>query len=51
MNNKPNNLCGIIIGLVDADHFDGGTHHPNLALLKIARFLFDNLIYLEPIEN
>ena len=26
------------IGLVDADLLDGGTRHPNLALLKIAGF-------------
>lgn len=32
------------IGLVDADLLDGGTRHPNLALLKIAGFLNDNNI-------
>lgn len=30
------------IGLVDADLLNGGTRHPNLALLKIAGFLNDN---------
>lgn len=30
------------IGLVDADLLNGGTRHPNLALLKIAGFLKDN---------
>lgn len=30
------------IGLVDADLLDGGTRHPNLALLKIAGYLYDN---------
>ena len=35
------------IGLVDADLLDGGTRHPNLALLKIAGFLKDNHIDYE----
>ena len=35
------------IGLVDADLLDNGTRHPNLALLKIAGFLFDNHIPFE----
>ncbi len=35
------------IGLVDADLLDNGTRHPNLALLKIAGFLFDNHILFE----
>ena len=39
------------IGLVDADLLDGGTRHPNLALLKIAGFLFDNSIEFELIED
>ena len=39
------------IGLVDADLLDGGTRHPNLALLKIAGFLKDNNIPFELIEN
>lgn len=30
------------IGLIDADLLDGGTRHPNLALLKIAGYLRDN---------
>ncbi len=39
------------IGLVDADLLDGGTRHPNLALLKLAGFLFDNNIHFELIES
>ena len=35
------------IGLVDADLLDNGTRHPNLALLKIAGFLYDNHIPFE----
>ena len=35
------------VGLVDADLLDGGTRHPNLALLKIAGFLHDNNIPFE----
>lgn len=35
------------IGLVDADLLDGGTRHPNLALLKIAGFLKDNNLNFE----
>lgn len=35
------------IGLVDADLLDNGTRHPNLALLKIAGFLYDNYIPFE----
>ncbi len=31
-----------IIGLVDADLLNGGTRHPNLVLLKLAGFLYDN---------
>lgn len=34
----------ILVGLVDADLLNGGTRHPNLALLKLAGFLFDNAI-------
>lgn len=30
------------VGLVDADLLDNGTRHPNLALLKIAGYLYDN---------
>lgn len=41
----------IKIGLVDADLLDGGTRHPNLALLKLAGFLKDNNIEFELIEN
>ena len=41
----------IIIGLVDADLLDNGTRHPNLALLKIAGFLFDNNVAFELIED
>ena len=32
------------IGLCDADLLDNGTRHPNLVLMKIAGFLFDNHI-------
>lgn len=39
------------IGLVDADLLDGGTRHPNLALLKIAGFLRDNNIPFELIQD
>lgn len=39
------------IGLADADLLDGGTRHPNLALLKIAGFLHDNEIAFELIED
>ena len=35
------------VGLVDADLLDNGTRHPNLALLKIAGFLYDNNISFE----
>lgn len=35
------------IGLCDADLLDNGTRHPNLALMKIAGFLFDNNILFE----
>lgn len=37
----------IVVGLVDADLLAKGTRHPNLALLKIAGFLFDNNIPFE----
>lgn len=37
-------LQNLRIGLVDADLLDGGTRHPNLALLKIAGILYDNCI-------
>lgn len=30
------------IGLVDADLLDNGTRHPNLVLLKLAGFFYDN---------
>lgn len=40
-----------VIGLVDADLLDGGTRHPNLALLKIAGFLYDNEISFELISE
>lgn len=39
------------IGLCDADLLDGGTRHPNLVLMKIAGFLFDNHILFELILN
>lgn len=39
------------IGLVDADLMDGGTRHPNLALLKIAGFLYDNGIEFQLITD
>lgn len=35
------------IGLVDADLLNGGTRHPNLALMKIAGYLYDNNISFE----
>lgn len=41
----------ITIGLVDADLLDGGTRHPNLALLKISGFLFDNKVPFELVED
>lgn len=41
----------IIIGLADADLLDGGTRHPNLALLKIAGYLNDNGVRFELIES
>ena len=37
----------MIIGLVDADLLAKGTRHPNLVLLKIAGFLYDNNIGFE----
>lgn len=39
------------IGIADADLLDGGTRHPNLALLKIAGFLHDNNIEFHLIED
>lgn len=39
------------IGLVDADLMDGGTRHPNLALLKLAGFLHDHNIEFKLIES
>lgn len=39
------------IGIVDADLLNGGTRHPNLALLKIAGFLRDNSIRYELITD
>ena len=42
---KQNNIG--IVGLVDADLLAKGTRHPNLALLKIAGFLYDNCIDFE----
>ena len=41
----------LLIGLVDADLMDGGTRHPNLAMLKIAGFLKDNNIPFELITD
>ena len=35
------------IGLCDADLLDNGTRHPNLVLMKIAGFLFDNNVLFE----
>lgn len=35
------------VGLCDADLLDNGTRHPNLVLMKIAGFLFDNHILFE----
>lgn len=51
MSKKQDNTANIKIGLVDADLLDGGTRHPNLALLKIAGFLHDNHIPFELIED
>lgn len=39
------------IGLADADLLNGGTRHPNLALLKIAGFLHDNDIKFQLITD
>lgn len=39
------------VGLVDADLMDNGTRHPNLVLLKIAGFLFDNHVRFELITD
>ena len=39
------------IGLVDADLLCNGTRHPNLALLKIAGYLFDNNLTYELITD
>lgn len=39
------------IGIVDADLLDGGTRHPNLALLKLAGFLHDHNIEFRLIES
>jgi len=41
------NASKLRVGLVDADLLDGGTRHPNLALLKIAGYLYDNNIPFE----
>lgn len=41
----------IIIGLVDVDLLNGGTRHPNLALMKIAGFFRDNCIRIELITD
>lgn len=40
-----------VVGLVDADLLDNGTRHPNLALLKIAGFLYDNEVSFELITE
>ena len=39
------------IGLVDADLLNNGTRHPNLVLLKIAGFLYDNHILFKLITD
>lgn len=44
-------LADVKVGLVDADLLDGGTRHPNLALLKIAGLLHDNDIEFELITD
>ncbi len=36
-----------LIGLIDADLLDGGTRHPNLVLLKLAGFFYDNGVPFE----
>ncbi len=41
----------IYIGLVDADLMNGGTRHPNLVLLKLAGFLYDNNIKFKLITD
>ncbi|MCQ2365545.1 MAG: hypothetical protein MJ056_00070 [Akkermansia sp.] len=41
----------MLVGLVDADLIDGGTRHPNLALLKIAGFLYENQVKFELITD
>ncbi len=40
-----------VVALVDADLLDGGTRHPNLALLKLAGFLHDHNICFRLIES
>ena len=39
------------VGLVDADLMDNGTRHPNLVLLKIAGFLYNNHVRFELITS
>ena len=39
------------VGLIDADLLCNGTRHPNLALLKIAGYLFDNNVSFELITD
>lgn len=51
MQNKMNSKNNILVGLADADLLDGGTRHPNLALLKLAGFFHDNSIPFELIAN
>lgn len=41
----------LLIGIADADLLDGGTRHPNLALLKLAGFLSDNGVPFKLIES
>lgn len=49
--NKPFESKVCRVGIVDADLLDGGTRHPNLALLKLAGFLYDHNIEFRLIES
>ena len=51
MQNNMNSKNNILVGLADADLLDGGTRHPNLALLKLAGFFHDNSIPFELIAD
>jgi len=47
----PKDISNLTIGLVDVDLLNGGTRHPNLALMKLAGFLKDNKISFELITK